>query len=139
MYDATVSHAFSISLIASEDCCFAVTFSFSDKLSSTSSCCETQCNSVNFGGQLLAVLFHNLIDIIVIHCQSHDIGQRLDLVGSRLKYLKVTLGNAHWPKFLPSRSEGSLGNSFPCIFDQLEAGNNIEVIFQKLSEREIGS
>ncbi|GBM63249.1 hypothetical protein AVEN_110936-1 [Araneus ventricosus] len=39
MYDATVSHAFSIFLIAPESCCFAVTSS------SITSCCETPCNS----------------------------------------------------------------------------------------------
>ncbi|GBM45376.1 hypothetical protein AVEN_270688-1 [Araneus ventricosus] len=45
MYDATVSNAF-FSLIALEDYCFAVTSS-SDKLSSATSCCETQCNSIS--------------------------------------------------------------------------------------------
>ncbi|GBN52162.1 hypothetical protein AVEN_117012-1 [Araneus ventricosus] len=29
-----------------------------------------------FGGQLLVVLFHKLIDIIAIHLQSPDLGQR---------------------------------------------------------------
>ncbi|GBL78698.1 putative coatomer subunit beta' [Araneus ventricosus] len=34
-------------LIALEDCCFAVTSSSSGKLSSITSCCETQCNSIS--------------------------------------------------------------------------------------------
>ncbi|GBM72828.1 hypothetical protein AVEN_91809-1 [Araneus ventricosus] len=48
MYDATVSHVFSISLIAPEDCCFVVTSHSSDKLSSITSCCEPQCNSISY-------------------------------------------------------------------------------------------
>ncbi|GBN00371.1 hypothetical protein AVEN_19380-1 [Araneus ventricosus] len=38
-------HAYSISLKAPKDCCFAVPSSSSDKLSSITSCYETQCNS----------------------------------------------------------------------------------------------
>ncbi|GBN44595.1 hypothetical protein AVEN_137750-1 [Araneus ventricosus] len=41
LLDATDSHAFSISLIALEDCCFAVISSLSVKLSSATACCAT--------------------------------------------------------------------------------------------------
>ncbi|GBM33813.1 hypothetical protein AVEN_76183-1 [Araneus ventricosus] len=37
-----------------------------------------------FGGQSLVVLFHKLIDIIAIHLQSPDLGQRHNLVDYRL-------------------------------------------------------
>ncbi|GBM49340.1 hypothetical protein AVEN_148669-1 [Araneus ventricosus] len=85
-----------------------------------------------FGGQLLAVLFLKLIDIILIHLQSHDLGQRHNLVDYRphrycLKPLKVTLDNVLRTKLLPSRSESSLGDPFPLLFDQLEKGNAVEV------------
>ncbi|GBN68318.1 hypothetical protein AVEN_124865-1 [Araneus ventricosus] len=67
MYDVTVYHAFSIYLVALEDCCFAFTSPSSHKHSSIASCCETQCDSIKlFGGQLLVVLFHKLIDIVLI-------------------------------------------------------------------------
>ncbi|GBM45209.1 hypothetical protein AVEN_168289-1 [Araneus ventricosus] len=84
MYDATVSHAFSIYLIALEDCCFAVTSSSSDKLSSITSCYETQCYHKLFGGQLLVVLFHQLIDNIVIQLHSPDLGPRQNFIDYRL-------------------------------------------------------
>ncbi|GBN92011.1 hypothetical protein AVEN_51286-1 [Araneus ventricosus] len=88
------------------------------------------CNSMQiyklFGGQLLAVLFHKLIDIISIHIhlQSPDVGQRYYLVDYRLhrvltvsELLNVIFDNNLRPKLLPSRSEDSLGNPFPCIFN----------------------
>ncbi|GBM09697.1 hypothetical protein AVEN_186404-1 [Araneus ventricosus] len=110
MYDTTVYHDFSISLIAPEDCCFT------NKLSSTTSCYETQ-NKLHelFGAQLLAVLFHKLMDIIVIHLQSHYLSQRHTLVDYRLhsyclKPLKVTFDNAFRRKLLPGRSQSSLSD-----------------------------
>lgn len=87
-----------------------------------------------FGGQFLAVLFHKRIDIIFIHFKSHDLDQNTNLLHRyRLKPLNVLQ-----PKLLPSRSEGSLGNSFPRLFGHLEAINDVEVIFPKLSESKIG-
>ncbi|GBM27480.1 hypothetical protein AVEN_205267-1 [Araneus ventricosus] len=80
-----------------------------------------------FDGHLLAVLYHKLIDIILIHLQS--LRQRLCLAvdyrhhRNCLKPLKVTFDNAFRPKLIPSRSEVSLGNPFSRSFDHLEAGN----------------
>ncbi|GBM49168.1 hypothetical protein AVEN_148088-1 [Araneus ventricosus] len=98
----TVSHAFSISLIALEDCCIVT--SSSDKLSYTFSCCETR---KLFGGQLLTIVFLRFI-YIISHLQSHDLGQRHHLIDGRLhRYyldsLKVTFDNAARPKLLPRR------------------------------------
>ncbi|GBN56897.1 hypothetical protein AVEN_46554-1 [Araneus ventricosus] len=95
-----------------------------------------------FGGQLLAVVVLKLIDII-FHFQSHDFDQRHNLVDCRLhryclKPLKVIFDNVLRSKLLPSRSESSLGDPFPCIFDHLEAGNDVEVMFPKLSESKTG-
>ncbi|GBO39908.1 hypothetical protein AVEN_146831-1 [Araneus ventricosus] len=69
----------------------------------------------------------------------HDFSQRHNAVDYRLqryffKSLKVTFGNALRPKFLPSRSEGSQGDPFSRIFNHLETGNDVEVIFSKLCE-----
>ncbi|GBM96734.1 hypothetical protein AVEN_256528-1 [Araneus ventricosus] len=76
MYDETVFLDFSLSLIAPEEFCFAVIFSSSDKVSSTTSYCETRIQHHEiFSGQLLALLFHNLIYIIVIHLQFYYPGK----------------------------------------------------------------
>ncbi|GBO15826.1 hypothetical protein AVEN_211407-1 [Araneus ventricosus] len=84
-----------------------------------------------------------LIDIITNHLQSHDLGQRHNLVDRRLysyclKSLEVTFDNAFRPKLLPSRSEGSLGDFFPPIFDYLGVDKDMEVMFPKLSENKTG-
>ncbi|GBO20136.1 hypothetical protein AVEN_48738-1 [Araneus ventricosus] len=84
-----------------------------------------------------------LIDIITIHLQSHDLGQRHNLVDSRLhryclKPLEVTFDNAFRPNLLPSRREGSLGDLFPPIFDYLGVDKDMEVMFPKLSENKTG-
>ncbi|GBO38379.1 hypothetical protein AVEN_114721-1 [Araneus ventricosus] len=48
-----------------------------------------------FGGQLLIVFFHKLIDIIAIHLQSPDLGQRHDLVNYRIR--RVTVSDSLMP------------------------------------------
>ncbi|GBM07582.1 hypothetical protein AVEN_230021-1 [Araneus ventricosus] len=141
MYDATVSQAFSISLIAQEDCCFSVTSSFSDKLFSTPSCCETQWNSCR-SSNLRTWLFHKITDIILLLLQSHDLRQRHNLVDYKLhsyclKPLKVTFDNVLRSKLLSRKSKVSFSNPFASIFDQLEASNGVEVIFPKLSDNKI--
>ncbi|GBM49555.1 hypothetical protein AVEN_1887-1 [Araneus ventricosus] len=82
MYDATVSHAFSISLIDLEDCSLTVTSS-SDKLSSITTCCETQCNFVS-SSVVSPWLCSSTIDMIAIHLQDLDVGQRHNLIDYRL-------------------------------------------------------
>ncbi|GBO41039.1 hypothetical protein AVEN_239978-1 [Araneus ventricosus] len=87
-----------------------------------------------FSGQLLTVLYHKLIDIILIRLLSIDLGQTNNLVDYRLhryclKALKVAFDNAVRLTLLPSRSEGSLSNSFPRIFNKIEAGIDVEMIF----------
>ncbi|GBN17742.1 hypothetical protein AVEN_38687-1 [Araneus ventricosus] len=82
MYDATVSHVFSISLIAPEDCCFVVTSPSSDKLSSKLLAVNHNQLHKLFSGQLLVMLFHKFIDIISIQLQSLDLGQRYNFVDS---------------------------------------------------------
>ncbi|GBM60865.1 hypothetical protein AVEN_179015-1 [Araneus ventricosus] len=91
-----------------------------------------------YGGQLLVVLFHKLVNIIAIHLQylilaEDTISLTIGSTEYRLRVLNVTFNNTLRPKLLPSRSEGSLGNPFPCIFNHFEAGNDIEVIFQIFS------
>ncbi|GBO30587.1 hypothetical protein AVEN_267425-1 [Araneus ventricosus] len=96
-----------------------------------------------FGGQLLIVFFHKLIDIIAIHLQSPDLGQRHDLVNYRIR--RVTVSDSLMPnstalsdpKRLPRRNEDSLGNPFPCIFYHFEAGNDVEMIFLIFSESKV--
>ncbi|GBM19039.1 hypothetical protein AVEN_172505-1 [Araneus ventricosus] len=83
--------------------------------------------------QFLAGVFHELIDVI-IHLQSHNLSPRHNLVDCRLRSYclkphEVTFDNAFRPKILPSRSEGSLGDPIPRIFDHLAARNDVEVIF----------
>ncbi|GBO08946.1 hypothetical protein AVEN_170366-1 [Araneus ventricosus] len=93
-----------------------------------------------FCGQLLAVRFLKLIDIIFIHLQPHDFSLRhtISLLQTQtLKPLKVAFNNALRSKLLPSGSEGSFGNLFSSINYQLEAGNDVAVIFPKLSENKI--
>ncbi|GBM39093.1 hypothetical protein AVEN_190228-1 [Araneus ventricosus] len=55
-----------------------------------------------------------------------------------IKSLKGTLDSAVRPKLLPSRSEGSFGDSFPRILDHLDAGIDVKVIFPKFSESKTG-
>ncbi|GBN07441.1 Dehydrogenase/reductase SDR family member 11 [Araneus ventricosus] len=67
-------------------------------------------------GQLLAVLFHKLIDTISLRLQSPDLGQRRNLVGYRLlryclRFLNVAFENTLKPKILPCKS----GTSLPLI------------------------
>ncbi|GBM08205.1 hypothetical protein AVEN_32758-1 [Araneus ventricosus] len=76
-----------------------------------------------------------------MHFQSHNLSQRYNLVDYMycLKPSKVTFDHIFRSKLLPSRSEGCLGNTFPRIFDYLEADNDVDVMLLKLSESKIGS
>ncbi|GBO01178.1 hypothetical protein AVEN_181021-1 [Araneus ventricosus] len=68
------------------------------------------------GGQLLAVGFLKLIDII-FHLQTHDLCQRHNFVDNSFHrpYLKLTIDITL--RLLPNRNEGSLGDHFPDKFD----------------------
>ncbi|GBM11551.1 hypothetical protein AVEN_8130-1 [Araneus ventricosus] len=89
------------------------------------------------GGQLFAVGFLKLIDII-FHLQSHALRQRHNFIdnGFHGHYLKLTLDNTL--RLRPNRSEGSLGDTSPGIFDQVKQGKDVEVIFPKPSEIKTG-
>ncbi|GBN51664.1 hypothetical protein AVEN_85036-1 [Araneus ventricosus] len=90
-----------------------------------------------FSGQLLAVFVYKIIDIIATHLHSHDLSPIHKLVDYRLhclRLLNVTFDKTLRPKLLPSRSEGSLDNLFPYIFDHFEAGKDLEIIFLICSE-----
>ncbi|GBL79450.1 hypothetical protein AVEN_92617-1 [Araneus ventricosus] len=93
-----------------------------------------------FGGQLLVVLLHKLIDIIGIHLQSlimakATISLTIDFT---LHYcLRLLNNNILRPKLLPNRSENFLGHPFPCTFDHFEAGNVVEVLFLIFSESKV--
>ncbi|GBM80770.1 Xylosyltransferase oxt [Araneus ventricosus] len=52
-----------------------------------------------------------------------------------LKPLKVAFDNALRPKRLPGRREGSHSNTFPIVSNQLDAGNDVEVIVDKEHSR----
>ncbi|GBN63854.1 hypothetical protein AVEN_52977-1 [Araneus ventricosus] len=134
MHDTTVSHAFSISLIARKDCYFAVTSSSTDKLSSITSCCDTQCNSLSSSAVSSWLHSSTSLSISLLSTCSPLILARHNLVVYRLHWVipetpHVTVDNTLRPKILPSKSDGCLVNSFPNIFDHFEAVNNVEVIF----------
>ncbi|GBM20665.1 hypothetical protein AVEN_230247-1 [Araneus ventricosus] len=114
---------------ALEDCCFAVKSSSSDKLSSTTSFCETQCNSVSSSVVSSWLCSSTSLSISLLSTSSR--GQRYNLVDYRyhrycLKPLKVTFDNTLRSKLLPCRSEGSLGDLLPRIFD-LVPGSELKV------------
>ncbi|GBL73032.1 hypothetical protein AVEN_128195-1 [Araneus ventricosus] len=134
-----------MSLISLEDCCFAVTSSSSDKLSSITSCCKTQCNYISSSvassllfsstSSTISLLYTSSSRILAKSSISLTIGSTGATSETPRCYI---LGNTLRPKFLPSRSEGSLGNPFPFIVDRFEAGNDVEVIFLKFSESKFG-
>ncbi|GBM58487.1 hypothetical protein AVEN_212747-1 [Araneus ventricosus] len=94
-----------------------------------------------FCGQRLFGLFLKLIDII-FHLQYLGWPDTISLTAGSTEYclrlLNVAFANNFRPKLLPSRSEDSLGNPFPCIFDHFEARKNVEVLSLKFSENKVG-
>ncbi|GBN05959.1 hypothetical protein AVEN_215373-1 [Araneus ventricosus] len=94
------------------------------------------------GGQLLVVLFHKLIDSIIIHLQFPDLGQRHNLVGSTgycLRLLNATFDNTLRLKLLPSRSEILSVTHFSCIFDHFKMmRKRCEVIFLIFAMSKVG-
>ncbi|GBL79628.1 hypothetical protein AVEN_18183-1 [Araneus ventricosus] len=85
----------------------------------------------------LGCVFLKPIDITFL-LKSHDLA-RDNLVDCRLRrYCFKPFDNTLRPKLLPRRSKNSLDESIPCIFNHLEGGNDVEVMFLKLSESKIG-
>ncbi|GBN92731.1 hypothetical protein AVEN_148462-1 [Araneus ventricosus] len=119
------SPSFSISFIALEDCCIAVISSSSDKLSFITSYCETQRNSTSSSvvNYWLCSSTSSPISLLSISSPlilaEDTISLSIGFTGYCLGLLNVTFDNILRPKLLPSRSEDSLGNLFPCIFDHL--------------------
>ncbi|GBO42525.1 hypothetical protein AVEN_142154-1 [Araneus ventricosus] len=114
MYDATISHAFCVSIIALEDCCFAVTSSSSEKHSSITSCCETQCNSTSSSVVNYWMCSSTSSSILLLSTYSslifakYTISLTIGSTGYCLRLLNVAFDNTLRPKLLPSRSERSL-------------------------------
>ncbi|GBL96902.1 hypothetical protein AVEN_182495-1 [Araneus ventricosus] len=98
----------------------------------SSGLCSFRSSSISLlpTSRLLIFARHNLVD--------YRLHRVLSLLNEGLRLLNVTFASALRPKLLPSRSESSLGNPFPCLFDHFEAGNDVEVILLIFSEREVG-
>ncbi|GBN00239.1 hypothetical protein AVEN_14283-1 [Araneus ventricosus] len=105
MYDATVSDAFSISLIALEGCCFAVTASSSGKLFSITSCYETQCNSISSSVVSSWLCFSTSSSISLLSTFSplifskDIISSTIDFTGYCLRLLTVTFATLSGQSF----------------------------------------
>ncbi|GBM38056.1 hypothetical protein AVEN_160316-1 [Araneus ventricosus] len=61
-----------------------------------------------FGGQILAVLFHKLIDIIAIHLQSPDLGQRYNLFDCRLHRVLSQTAQCHICQYSLTKASSKL-------------------------------
>ncbi|GBM35711.1 hypothetical protein AVEN_58397-1 [Araneus ventricosus] len=93
-----------------------------------------------FSGQLLAVLYHKLIDVILIRLLSIDLGQTNNHVDYRLhryclKALKVTFDNAVRLTLLPSRNK----ISSPSSKDEMSSRSSKDEISSRSSKDEISS
>jgi hypothetical protein len=78
------------------------------------------------GGKLLAMFLHQLLNVVLIHLQSHGLPQGHNFMDNWQLLFMIR------PQFSPSRIEGSLGDPIPRFIDDLEAVYDVEMIFPKL-------
>ncbi|GBM82593.1 hypothetical protein AVEN_201872-1 [Araneus ventricosus] len=141
IYDATVSHAFSISFILPEDCCLLLPPPPLTNSSPQLLALKHNATTLGLCWPALVCTLPPCLSISLI--QSQDLDQRHNIIDKGLhryvtKPLKLKFDNAVLPKPRSRRSEGSFGSPFSRNLDHLERSNVVEVIFPKLLDCKIG-